>query len=73
MRPDYRDWLEQQRYQSATVSAQLHRARRVEEFYGDLDEHYSRDHMEGLIEALKYSTEDQRRNRPNPSKIPFRR
>ena len=44
---------------------------RVEEHYGDLDEHYAKDRLASLIEALSYSTEDRRRNRPNPSKIPF--
>jgi hypothetical protein len=71
MKKDYRQWLERQKYQAGTISAQMHRAGRVEEHYGDLDEHYAKDRMTSLIEALTYSTEDKRRNRPNPSKIPF--
>jgi endonuclease len=71
MNAGYRHWLEQQKYQPGTISAQMHRAGRVEEHYGDLDEHYTKDRMSGLINALRYSTEDKRRNRPNPSKIPI--
>jgi len=71
MKPGYRQWLEQQKYQGGTITAQMHRAGRVEEHYGDLDEHYAKDRMASLIEALTYSTDDRRHNRPNPSKIPF--
>ncbi len=71
MLANYREWLEQQKYQPGTITAQLHRAGRVEEHYGSLDEHYSRDRLESVINALAYSSEDKRRNRPNPSKIPF--
>jgi endonuclease len=71
MRPAYRLWLERQKYQANTVNAQMHRAGRVEEYYGDLDDHYANDVMAGLIQALTYSMDDKRRGRPNPSKIPF--
>ena len=40
MKPTYREWLEQQRYLDVTVNAQVYRAERVEEYYGDLDGHY---------------------------------
>lgn len=71
MKADYRQWLERQQYDPGTISAQLHRAGRVEKQYGDLDAHYAADMLSGVIEALRYSTEDERRGRPNPSKIPF--
>ncbi|MGH9511473.1 MAG: endonuclease NucS domain-containing protein [Terriglobales bacterium] len=71
MRADYKQWLERQKYQAATIQAQIYRVQRVEEYHGDLDEHYAQDRMASLIEALRYSTDDQRRNRPNPSKIPI--
>lgn len=67
----YRQWLETQKYQPGTIAAQMHRAGRVEEHHGDLDEHYARDRMGSLIAALAYSANDRRHNRPNPSKIPF--
>jgi endonuclease len=71
MRQDYRRWLEQQKYDMTTVNAQMYRAARVEEYYGNLDEDYSGDRMASLIEGLRYSTDDERQSRPNPSKIPF--
>ena len=71
MRTGYRHWLEQQKYDPGTIQAQMYRAARVEEYHGDLDEHYAKDRMRGLIETLRYSTDDKRHNRPNPSKIPF--
>jgi hypothetical protein len=67
----YRHCLEAQKYQGGTITAQMHRAGRVEEHHGYLDEHYKTDRMEGLISALTYSTNDKRHNRPNPSKIAF--
>lgn len=71
MRRDYKDWLILQGYGDGTIVAQLHRVGRVEEHYGDLDEQFSRDGLRSLIEELTYSTEDQRRGLPNPTKIPF--
>lgn len=71
MRADYQQWLERQKYQPGTINTQIYRAERVEQHHGSLDEHYSKDRMADLIETLNYSADDQRRNRPNPSKIPF--
>lgn len=71
MNPEYRRWLVAQKYAANTVSAQVHRAARVEEFHGDLDVHFANDRMESLIGTLRYSTEDARRNRPNPTRIPI--
>ena len=71
MKSTYQHWLEQRGYADGTVQAQMHRAGRVEECYGDLDEHYDRDQLRSVIDELKYSAEDERRNKPNPSKIPF--
>ena len=71
MRVTYKAWLEQQDYAEGTIQTQMARAGRVEEAYGDLDDHYDRDHLRSVIAELKYSTEDERRNKPNPSRIPF--
>ncbi len=71
MNSTYQNWLEQQGYVSGTVQAQMHRAGRVEECYGDIDEHYNRDQLRSVIDELKYSADDERRNKPNPSMIPF--
>ena len=69
---DYRQWMEKQDYQETTITARISRVRRVEKFYGDLDEHYAQDRMAPVIEELKYSKDDHRNNQPNPSKLPFK-
>jgi hypothetical protein len=71
MKPDYPNWLIQQQYDAGTITAQLHRAGRVEKHYGDLDEHYAADHLQSVIDALRYTTDDKRHNRLYTSKIPF--
>lgn len=71
MKSTYKTWLDRQGYAAGTIQTQMYRAERVEEFHGDLDEHYDRDRLRSVIDGLKYSTEDERRNAPNPSRIPF--
>lgn len=71
MKSNYRSWLEAMKYSPNTVAAQLHRTKRVEQHYGDLDEHYANDRLTSLIGELRYTAEDARRNRPNETKIPF--
>jgi hypothetical protein len=71
LRRNYRIWLENQGYDSGTITAQLHRAGRVQNHYGDLEHHFLSDRLKSVIDALRYTSEDERRGRPNPSKIPF--
>lgn len=44
----------------ATVGSRLSNCRRLETYEGDLDEHFDRDHLEGLIARLEYSATDER-------------
>lgn len=67
----YERWLRGQRLQEPTINAQLYRAQRVDQYCGGLDEHYAQDRMATLVRTLTYTTEDERRNRPNPTNIPF--
>ncbi len=46
-----------------TVGSRISNCRRVERAEGDLDEHYRRDHLEGILARLTYTTEDGRRSR----------
>ena len=71
MRNAYAEWIKHQGLADNTIQAQLHRAGRVEECYGDLDEHYDRDNLRSVIADLRYSVADSRSAKPNPSKIPF--
>ena len=68
---NYRNWLAAQNYRNVTITAQMHRAGRVEQHYGDLDVLYKEDRLEGLIAELNYTTQDRRNNRPNQTRIPF--
>lgn len=71
MRTEYKKWLEDQKYSAGTVTTQLHRAGRVEDCYGDLEQHLKENRLQEILEELTYSTTDERQNKPNPSKIPF--
>ena len=72
MRKDlYRKWLEEKGYDQSTIKAQIYRASRVEEYHGDLDEHFSRDGMVELLKTLTYTKVDEKKKLENPSKIQF--
>jgi RecB family endonuclease NucS len=66
----YRNWL-QQKFEVGTVQAQIDRANRLERYYGDLDEQYNKDNFESLMLLFRYSREDARRQRENPTQIPI--
>lgn len=71
MRTDYKAALQAAGYQENTISAQIHRVAKVEQFYGSLDEIMAAGGYEPLIADLTYSTADERLGKPNPSKIQF--
>ena len=71
MRNDYESWLREQQYGAGTISAQLHRVRKVEEAYGSLDDQIQSGAIEATVRELNYSTADERKNRPNPSRMNF--
>ena len=71
MHQGYEAWLRRKGYDQNTVSAQLYRAGRVEEYYGDLDDHFEADCLESVIAAFVYTAEDVRQKRPNPTLIPY--
>ena len=69
MDPAFRDWLATRGNKPSSVSSRISNTRRVEEHYGDLDELYDQDRLAGTLNALQYSRDDEKRNRPNPSKL----
>ena len=71
MRADFQFWLEQQDIDAAAVTSQVNRASRVEKTYGNLDRHYAKDRLQSLIDTLRYTPEDERKRRPNPTKLGF--
>lgn len=69
MRNDYRTWLEAEGYSGNTISTQCSHASRIEATYGNLDQHYATDRLEGVLRSLRYTSDDARRGSPNPSKV----
>ena len=67
----YRAWLEQRGVAKSTGDTYVSDAKRVERYYGDLDELYSKDRLAGVLQELRYSADDARTTAPNPSKIPI--
>jgi hypothetical protein len=67
---NFRGWLDSHFKHPVTLS-RLSNAKRVEKYYGDLDEHYAKDRMNYVLTHLRYSRDDLKRGKPNPSKIPF--
>ena len=64
---DFRAWLSGQGLASGSVSTRIADARRIEANYGDLDEAFEGDSLEGILSALAYSSADKAAGRPNPS------
>ena len=70
-RKDIRAWLEQRGLSQSSATARISNVTRVEAHYGDLDGHYAKDRLAGILRQLQYTADDERRNAPNPSKIPI--
>ena len=68
---DFRRWLEQQEFQQSSIQTALSDAKGVETYYGDLDDGYDVDELRSVLAEFEYTKADERRNRPNPSKIPI--
>lgn len=70
MRDEYRLWLEQQQYSENTRATQTSQLRKIERSYGEtLDSIIARGGLADLIRDLTYSSSDERRHRPNPSRL----
>lgn len=69
MDPRYPAWLAEAVPTRVTAQTKLSELRRVEAEYGDLDSFYDSDELQGVIDELTYSSEDQRNGRPNPSRL----
>jgi len=65
----FRKWLGDGRYSPASANTRFFYAKKVEEAYGDLDEHFERDGLKSLVELLAYSLTDAKLDRPNPTLI----
>ncbi len=68
---EFRQWLEAQGYEDATVLMQVNRVRRIEQSYGDLDALVENGGLQKLQQELTYSKADERAQKPNPAKFPI--
>ncbi|WP_369026391.1 DUF3578 domain-containing protein [Qipengyuania sp. RANM35] len=64
----FRTWLEQN-YAPNTVNTKLFEIRQLQSAYGNLDELYDQDRLDGVMERLQYSAQDKAVGKPNPSKL----
>ena len=68
---EFKAWLEEKGQSLQTVSSRISSAKRVEQYLGDLDELFSTQTKEKVLEKFAYGTEDEREGRPNPSPVPI--
>ena len=67
-----RSWLSNgKRYGSGTINSRGSNCKTVEGCEGNLDEHFDRDRLSGLVEKLTYSKADERQDRPARHQIPI--
>lgn len=69
VRETYREWLGSQSFSGNTKSTQWSQANRIEKAYGDLDAAFDADRFSAIRGSLEYSKDDQRSDRPNPSRF----
>jgi len=62
-------WLDRQGVPANTSAATVARVRRLSLAYGGLQQLHDRDRLAQLLTELTYGMEDERRGRPNPSRV----
>lgn len=68
---DFRKWLMAQGQTDATASSRVSSAKRVEQYLGDLDEMFTQEDRDSILNRFAYTAEDERAERPNPSAVPI--
>jgi len=66
---EFKDWLEKKYDNKRTRGSRLSEAKKVEEYYGDLYQHFLNGTYQKIVKDLEYSKQDKDNNKPNPSKI----
>ena len=69
MKEGFRAWLKSN-YTANSAATHYSQAKKVEEFYGSLDDIFDSGEIESVATDLNYSSQDVKLGKPNPSKIP---
>lgn len=68
----FKVWLDEENGSDfRTIQSRISNCRTVENYEGDLDEHFIKDNGLSLLDILAYSTEDERNQMPTNHKIPI--
>ncbi len=67
----FKIWMEFNGKPLNTIQNRISNCRNVENYEGDLDQHFIKDYGLSLLEKLSYSTADERNNSPAKHKIPI--
>jgi endonuclease len=65
----FKAWLGQRYPKPAVAASYYSYAKKIEESYGDLDAHYEQDRLESVVTDLRYSSQDGKFGKPDPSKL----
>ena len=69
MKEGFRAWLKSN-YTANSAATHYSQAKKVEEFYGSLDDIFDSGEIESVATELNYSSQDVKLGKPNPSKVP---
>jgi 5-methylcytosine-specific restriction enzyme B len=64
---EFTKWLESEGHPASTRTTLLTDAKRIEKYYGDLDDAYDADSFDAVRTALTYTKEDERAGKENPA------
>ena len=67
----FKNWLEFNGKPRSTIQNRISNCRNVENYEGDLDQHFIKDYGLSLLKKLSYSTSDERNNSTAKHKIPI--
>ena len=68
---EFEKWLKRYGYDEGTIRSRIANCKRIEEFEGDLDNHYFVDEMNNLFTKLNYTSHDRRSNNLPHHRIPI--
>jgi hypothetical protein len=68
----FKIWLDEENGSDfRTIQSRISNCRTVENYEGDLEEHFTKDNGLSLLDSLSYSTEDERNQIPTNHKVPI--